>query len=394
MVVSICSASAVAQTDSTTGAPITPERARARDIGIEVGILPTGEWNAITDVEGVSVGQTTLIEGDSIRTGVTAILPHSGNLYQDKVPAAVFCGNAYGKLAGSTQVQELGNIETPIVLTNTLSVSAGMEGVIRHTLAQSGNESVRSVNAVVGETNDGYLNDIRDLHVTPDDVIAAIESATGGPVEEGSVGAGTGTSCYGFKGGIGTSSRMLPADRGGYTVGVLVQSNFGGVLTINGAPVGRELGEFYYNQYTQPERADGSCMVVVATDAPLSARNLERLANRAMLGIGRTGSFVSNGSGDYVIAFSTAFTIPDSGDLLEPPVELVSNSAMSMLFMAVVEATEEALYNSMLMATPVTGGDGHHRDAIPIDRVVEICGDYNVLNLQDRLPGMRVEYQP
>lgn len=364
-------------------------RARARDLGIEVGILPTGPLNAITDVEGVMVGHTTIWEGDSVRTGVTAILPHAGNLYQESVPGAVFCGNAYGKLAGSTQIEELGTIETPIVLTNTLSVSAGMEGIIRHTLAQPGNESLRSVNAVVGETNDSYLNDIRGLHVTPEHVIEAIGAAAPGPVAEGSVGAGTGTTCFGFKGGIGTSSRRIPADHGGYTVGVLVQSNFGGVLTINGAPVGRELGEFSLSQYTESAAADGSCMVVVATDAPLSARNLERLANRALLGIARTGSYVSNGSGDYVIAFSTAYRIPRSDAILEPPVELVANSAMSPLFMAVVEATEEAICNSLLMATTVTGRDGNRRDAILIDRVVEICGRYGVLDLQDRLPAVR-----
>lgn len=368
-----------------------PSRMRARDLGIEVGILPTGPENAITDVEGVRVGHRTLIEGDSIRTGVTAILPHDGNLYREKVPAAVYLGNAYGKLAGSTQIQELGNIETPIVLTNTLSVPAGMEGVIRHTLAQLGNETVRSVNAVVGETNDAYLNDIRGLHVTPDDVLGAIAAAKPGPVKEGSVGAGTGTSCYGFKGGIGTASRVLPGDRGGYTVGVLVQSNFGGVLTVNGAPVGRELGKFPLSEYTKGDSTDGSCMIVVATDAPLSARNLERLAKRALLGLGRTGSYVSNGSGDYVLAFSTAYRVPDDVNLLEPPVALVSNSSMSTLFMATVEATEEAVYNSMFMATTVTGHDGRTREAIPLDRVREICRTYHVLDLQDRLPGVRAE---
>jgi D-aminopeptidase len=372
---------ALAETDHT--------RMRARELGIDVGILPTGKWNAITDVQGVTVGHTTVWEGDSVRTGVTAILPHTGNLYQQKVPAAVYLGNAYGKMAGSTQIEELGTIETPIVLTNTLSVSAGIEGLLRHTLEYPGNESVRSVNAVVGETNDGFLNDIRGLHVTADHVRAAIADSDTGPVQEGSVGAGTGTSCFGFKGGIGTSSRRLPTDRGGYTVGVLVQSNFGGVLTINGAPVGRELGSFTLSEYTTGTHGDGSCMIVVATDAPLSPRNLKRLAKRAVLGLGRTGSHMSNGSGDYVIAFSTAYRSPNDGQQLEPPVALLSNASTSTLFLAVVEATEEAVYNSMFMATSVTGRDGHAKQAIPLDRVVEICGQYRVLNLQDRLPGVR-----
>jgi D-aminopeptidase len=334
------------------------------------------------------VGHKTRWEGDDIRTGVTVILPHDGNIYQDKVPAAIYLGNAYGKLAGSTQVEELGTLETPIALTNTLSVAAGMEGLIRHTLNQPGNESVRSVNAVVGETNDSYLNDIRGMHVTPDDVLAAIAEAKSGPVAEGAVGAGTGTTCYGFKGGIGTASRVIPKDRGGYTVGVVVQSNFGGILTINGAPVGRELGEYYMNQYTKKENGDGSCMIVVATDAPLSPRNLERLAKRAFLGLAQTGSYVTNGSGDYIIAFSTAYTIPNNSELLEPPVALVSNSKMSALFLAAKEATEEAIYNSMFMATSVTGRDGNHREALPIDKVLEICNKYNVLNMQDKLPGI------
>lgn len=363
-------------------------RMRARALGVDVGILPTGEWNAITDVQGVTVGHATVWDGDSVRTGTTAILPHAENLYQQKVPAAVYLGNAYGKLAGSTQIEELGTIETPIVLTNTLSVSAGIEGLLHHTLSYPGNESVRSVNAVVGETNDGYLNDIRGLHVTPKAVLAAIAGSETGPVQEGSVGAGTGTSCFGFKGGIGTSSRRLPADHGGYTVGVLVQSNFGGILTINGAPVGRELGSFPLSEYTSGTHDDGSCMIVVATDAPLSPRNLKRLAKRAVLGLGRTGSYLSNGSGDYVIAFSTAYRLPNNAERLEPPVRLLSNASMSSLFLAVVEATEESVYNSMFMATTVTGRAGHTRQAIPLDRVVEICGQYNVLDLQDRLPGV------
>lgn len=368
------------------------KRARARELGIQVGILPTGKWNAITDVEGVKAGHQTIWEADSVRTGVTVIMPHGENLYKEKVPAAIYCGNAFGKLAGSTQVKELGTIETPIVLTNTLSVGAAMEGLIVYTLNQPGNESAQSVNAVVGETNDAYLNDIRGLHVKPKDVLAAIDAAATGPVAEGSVGAGTGTSCFGFKGGIGTSSRRIPKDRGGYTVGVLVQTNYGGVLEINGAPVGRELGEFYYNQYTESsEKDEGSCMIVVATDAPLSSRNLERLAKRAVLALANTGSFMSNGSGDYAIAFSTAYRIPDHDAITNPPVELVANHAMSLLFLATVEATEEALYNSMFQAQTVTGISGHTRKAIPLDRVVEICGRYNVLNLQKRLPGVTKE---
>ncbi|MDK2973211.1 MAG: D-aminopeptidase [Candidatus Sumerlaeota bacterium] len=362
---------------------------RARELGIDVGILPTGKWNAITDVDGVAVGHKTLWEGENVRTGVTVILPHAGNIYREKVPAAVYLGNAYGKLAGSTQVQELGTLETPIALTNTLSVAAGMEGLIRHTLQQDGNESVRSVNAVVGETNDAWLNDIRGMHVTPAHVLEALASAKAGPVEEGTVGAGTGTSCFGFKGGIGTSSRRLPAEFGGYTVGVLVQTNYGGVLTINGAPVGRELGSFPLSDYTTGPRVDGSCMVVVATDAPLSPRNLERVAKRAIIGLGRTGSYLSNGSGDFVIAFSTAYRLPHDGERLDPPVALVANDSMSTLFMATAEATEEAVYNSMFMATSVTGNDGHRREAIPLDRVAEICRRYGVLDLQDRLPGVR-----
>ena len=364
-------------------------RPRAREVGIEVGILPTGPSNAITDVESVKVGHKTVWRGDAVRTGATVILPHSDNLFQEKVPAAVYPGNAFGKLAGSTQVEELGNIETPIALTNTLNVPIGIQALIRYTLQHPGNESVRSVNAVVGETNDGWLNDIRGLHVTEAEVIAALEAAVSGPVEEGSVGAGTGTSCFGFKGGIGTSSRQLPDDFGGYTVGVLVQTNYGGILTINGAPVGRELGRFPLSEYTKGQRIEGSCMIVVATDAPLSSRNLKRLAKRAVLGLGQTGSPMHNGSGDFVIAFSTAYRIPYNSEVLDPPVALVSNDNMNTLFLAVVEATEEAVYNSMFKAISVTGRDRHTREAIPIDKVIEICGKYNVLNLQQRLPGLR-----
>lgn len=364
-------------------------RPRAREIGIEVGILPTGPLNAITDVEGVKIGHKTVWRGNAVRTGVTVILPHSDNLFQEKVPAAIYLGNAFGKLAGSTQVEELGNIETPIALTNTLNVPIAVQALIRYTLQHPGNESVHSVNAVVGETNDGWLNDIRGLHVTEADVITALEAAVSGPIEEGSVGAGTGTLCFAFKGGIGTSSRQLPDDFGGYTVGVLVQTNYGGVLTINGAPVGRELSKFPLREYTKGQQSEGSCMIVVATDAPLSARNLKRLAKRAVLGLGRTGSTMNNGSGDFVIAFSSAYRIPYNCELLYPQVALVSNNNMNTLFMGVVEATEEAVYNSMFKATSVTGHNGHTSEALPIDQVIDICSKYNVLNLQQRLPGVR-----
>jgi D-aminopeptidase len=317
--------------------------------------------NAITDVGGVQVGHTTLIEADNVRTGVTAVIPRPGNVFQDKVSGGVFVGNAFGKLAGSTQVQELGTIETPVVLTNTLSVAAGMEGVIRWTLAQPGNERVVSVNAVVGETNDSGLNDIRGLHVTPDHVLAALRNAKPGAVEEGSIGAGTGTICYGWKGGIGTSSRLLPKQYGGYTLGVLVQTNFGGILTMGGAPVGKELGRYPY----APGGGDGSCMIVVATDAPLSGHQCQRLAARAVFGLARTGSSYSNGSGDFAIAFSTV-----------PPKDF-SDDAISPLFEAALETTEEAVYNSLLKATSVTSR-GRTVQAIPIDAVKAILARYGI----------------
>jgi len=341
---------------------------RARELGIQPGVLPTGANNAITDVRGVRVGQVTLMEGDSIRTGVTAILPHGGNLFQQKAPGAVFVGNAFGKLAGSTQVEELGTIETPIVLTNTLSVAEGIAGVVEYTLEQPGNERVVSVNAVVGETNDSRLNDIRRRFVTKEHVKAAIRAAREGPVEEGAVGAGTGTSAFGFKGGIGTSSRVLPKNLGGFVIGLLVQTNYGGILTINGAPVGKELGRYYLKEQTEPAPG-GSCMVVVATDAPLDARNLKRLAARAILGLGQTGSSMSNGSGEYVIAFSTA----------PPQAALLSNDGMSPLFQAVKEATEEAVYNSMLMARTVTGVGGNTVEALPVARVLDILRRYKIV---------------
>jgi len=358
-------------------------RPRARDIGIEVGILKPGKWNAITDVHGVKIGHTTVIKGDSIRTGVTAILPHGGNLFQKKVPAALYVGNGFGKLMGSTQIAELGNIETPILLTNTLNVPTVASALIDHMLGLPGNEDVGSVNAVVGETNDGWLNDIRGRHVSKADVIQAIERAKSGPVGEGSVGAGTGTRCLGFKGGIGTSSRILPKSMGGFTIGVLVQSNYGGILEINGAPVGRELENYSYKDKIQYEDGDGSCMIVVATDAPLSSRNLKRLAKRAYLALAKTGAFSSNGSGDYVIAFSNNphNFINYNDKNAAKTVTLLNNDRLSPLFLAVVEATQEALYNSLLKATTITGKNGRVVEAVPIKKIVDICKKYNVLNL-------------
>jgi D-aminopeptidase len=346
-------------------------RPRAREIGLAPGVFPAGALNAITDVRGVCVGQVTLIEGDTVRTGVTAVLPHGGNIFQDKVSGGVFVGNAFGKLAGSTQVQELGTIETPVVLTNTLSVAAGMEGAIRWTLSQPGNERVVSVNALVGETNDSGLNDIRGMHVTADHVVRAIRGAASGPVAEGVVGAGTGTICYGWKGGIGTSSRALPKQYGGYTLGVLVQTNFGGILIMGGAPVGRELGRYAYS----PGGGDGSCMIVVATDAPLSGRQCQRLAARAVYGLARTGSSYSNGSGDFAIAFSTAESARVRNTSSPATYETVTTDAVSPLFEAVLEAVEEAVYNSLLKAVTVTAR-GRTVDAIPIDRVRAILSKY------------------
>ncbi len=372
-------ASAFAQTQAVD------KRARASDLGIKVGVLPTGSLNAITDVEGVAVGHTTIIRGDNIRTGVTAVLPHPGNMYREKVPAAVFVGNGFGKLTGTTQIEEMGNIETPILLTSTTSVPRVADALTSYTLDFPGNEDVLSVNAVVGETNDGYLSDIRGRHITPDDVFAAIKTAKGGPVQEGAVGAGTGTVAFGWKGGIGTSSRLLPANLGGYTVGVLVQTNFGGVLTIGGAPVRQELGQYYLRQELQQagsgkDRGDGSCMIVIATDAPVDARNLKRLAARSLLGLARTGSAASNGSGDYAIAFSTAIQnrIRTADKSSTQHFEVLNNDAMSPLFLAAIEATEEAIYNSMLQAT-TTSGNGHTVEALPIDKTVEILRKYHAI---------------
>ncbi|MDZ4714635.1 MAG: P1 family peptidase [Cytophagales bacterium] len=355
------------------------DRGRARDFGITVGVLPTGKKNSITDVQGVLVGHTTIKMG-STQTGVTAIRPHGGNIFQEKVPAAVYTANGFGKLAGSTQIQELGNIESPVILTNTLSVAAGIDALVDYTLQQPGNEAVQSVNAVVGETNDGYLNDIRARQVNRSHVLDAVRGATNDRVVEGSVGAGTGTICFGFKGGIGSSSRKLPESVGGYTVGVLVQSNFGGVLQINGAPIGKELKQFYLSDQIK-DSADGSCMIVVATDAPLDSRNLERLAQRAVLGLGKTGGIGSNGSGDYVIAFSTdpALRIAHDSKERTQTVTLLRNDAVSSLFLAVIEATEEAILNSMFMATTAVGKEDHRIEALPMEKVLPILKKYSVI---------------
>jgi D-aminopeptidase len=349
-------------------------RGRLRDYGICPGIFKTGENNAITDVNGVKVGHVTIVSGDDIRTGVTAIIPHGGNIFQYKCPAALFVGNGFGKFAGATQITELGNIETPVILTNTLSVAAGINGLVTYTLNQRGNESVRSVNAVVGETNDGRLNNIRKRVVTEKDVLQAIDNAKGGPVQEGCVGAGTGTVCFGFKGGIGTSSRVLPESLGGYTVGVLVQSNYGGILEIDGVPVGRKLGKYSYKSDVESQSQmspDGSCMIIVITDAPLDSRNLERLAKRAFMGLAKTGSFASNGSGDYILAISVnKDNLIDSRTSYYFPT-LLHNDSMSPLFEAAVEATEEALWNSLFAATTTTG-NGLTVEALPVEKVVEL----------------------
>jgi len=372
-------------------------RPRAREAGVIVGVFPVGSSNAITDVPGVRVGQST-IRGNGVNTGVTAILPHAGNPYFERVPAAIVVGNGFGKLIGVSQVRELGEIETPILLTCTLCVWRAADALVAWLLALPGMEDVRSINPVVGETNDGGLSDIRARPITPADVERALTSAADGAVEEGAVGAGAGTSAFGWKGGIGTSSRVLPAASGGYTVGVLVQSNFGGVLTINGAPVGRELGRFSFqrevgagSQDAPPlDSPDGSIMMVVATDAPLDARNLERLAVRALVGLGRTGATMSNGSGDYVIAFSTAASVrrrANAGRVRE--IEDLGNDAMSSLFQAVAESTEEAIYNSLFKATDTTGPRGNTVEALPIARTLEILKKYNALGWDGSLPPVR-----
>lgn len=356
-----------------------PLRRRARELGITPGVLPTGQWNAITDVRGVKVGQVTLIEGEDIRTGVTAILPHGENVFQDKVPAGIAVGNGFGKLMGFTQVEELGEIETPIVLTNTLAVPAAAEALIEWTLGQQGNEEVRSVNPVVGETNDGWLNDIRARAVTKASVLEALKNAGSGPVEEGSVGAGTGTVCFGWKGGIGTSSRVLPKSLGGYTVGALVQSNFGGVLQMDGIPVGKELGQYYLKDELDAS-ADGSIMIVIATDASLSDRNLLRLAKRGLSGLARTGASLSNGSGDYAVAFSTAEAVrrtPERRGKVWAYPE-VPNDLTSPLFQATIEATEEAVYNSLCMAETMTGYRGRTIHALPLEKVGRLAGRHKL----------------
>jgi D-aminopeptidase len=356
-----------------SGFTVAAERPRLREFGVKTGVLPPGPLNAITDVAGVRVGQVTLVQGKDIRTGVTAVLPVDGNIFQEKVPAAIAVANGFGKLTGYTQVEELGTLETPIILTNTLSVPTAAEALIDYILNLPGNERVESVNPVVGETNDGYLNDIRRRYVSRQHVLEAILKAAGGPVEEGSVGAGTGTMCFNFKGGIGTSSRRLPASRGGYTVGVLVQTNFGGILRINGFPVGEKLGSYYLKRDLEGG-SEGSCMIVLATDAPLDSRNLKRLARRALLGIPRTGGFYSNASGDYAIAFSTAreVSVPYRSSSPTQPVLLLRNEQMSPLFLAAAEASEEAILNSLFKAERMEGKDGHVAEALPLDRVREI----------------------
>jgi D-aminopeptidase len=349
------------------------KRARSRELGILTGKMETGKFNAITDVPNVKVGHKTITKGKDVRTGVTAILPCEGNIFQEKIPAAIYIGNGFGKLTGYTQVEELGNIETPIILTNTLSVGTAVTAVIKYVLNQPGNENVRSVNAVVGETNDGYLNDIRGFHVTESDVLDAIKSAKSGPVDEGCVGAGTGTIAFGCKGGIGTSSRLIPDGEGGhYTIGVLVQTNYGGDLNINGVPVGEEL-----KQIKDIKDSDtGSCMIVVATDALISVRNLKRIAKRSLFGLAKTGSVMSSGSGDYVICFSTAYKINDKLNENVKIPQLLPNEEMTPFFTAVIEATQEAVYNSIFMATTTTGQRGRIVEAISVDEVMKVYNRY------------------
>jgi len=357
------------------------QKKRAADYGIKIGILKPGKNNAITDVPGVKVGHATITDGNSINTGVTAILPHSGNIFQNKVPAAIFIGNGFGKLTGYSQIEELGNIETPVILTNTLSVPVAADALIDFTLSFPENKSVRSVNPVVGETNDGGLNDIQKRIITKEHVIQAITRADIGPVQEGNVGAGTGTVCFGYKGGIGTASRKLPETRGGYVVGVLVQTNFGGILQIAGVPVGIELGKYKFRRIENEYKEDGSCMVVIMTDAPLDSRNLKRLAARAMAGIARTGGMASNGSGDYVIAVSTNenIRITYSSESMYDEVKLLRNEEMDLLFEAVIETTEEAIINSLFAAETMTGKDNLKIEPLPIERTIEIMKKYKRL---------------
>lgn len=351
----------------------TAQNKRLRDYGVVIGILPVGKNNAITDVEGVKVGHTTLMVSDSIRTGVTAIVPHAGNIFREKVPAAIYIGNGFGKLAGYSQVKELGNLETPVVLTNTLSVPAASDAIITYTLQNPENKEVRSVNSIVGETNDGYLNDIRGRHVKQQHVLDAITNAGNGPVAEGNVGAGTGTICFGYKGGIGTSSRVLPKSLGGYTIGVLVQTNFGGTLEIAGVPIAKELNNYPYKDALT--KSDGSCMIVVVTDAPVDARNLERLAKRAFMGLAKTGGIASNGSGDYVIAMSVAKSnfVTESNFY---KTEVLSNDGMTPLFLAAIEATEEAIINSLFAAQTMTAKGNKKIEALDVKKVMEIMKKY------------------
>jgi len=359
-------------------------RPRARDVGVVVGILPNGSLNAITDVAGVKVGHATLVAGEDIRTGVTVVLPHSGNVFQEKVPAAIFVGNGFGKLTGVTQVQELGTLETPIALTGTLSTWRVADALAEWVLGLPGNGEVLSVNPVVGECNDGDLSDIRKRPVGREQLLAAISAAAGGAVTEGCVGAGTGTKCLGWKGGIGTASRRLPPSLGGWTVGVLVQTNFNGVLTVAGVPVGVELGRHAFrDELAAPER--GSCMVVIATDAPLDARQLSRLAARMPMGLARTGAFASNGSGDYAIAFSThpSCRVPNGARGVRTVTVLADND-LSPLFLSVVEATEEAVLNSLFTATTTRGFGGHVAEALPVDRVLEILRSHGALRGEPR----------
>jgi D-aminopeptidase len=355
----------------------TAQKKRLRDFGVQIGVMKPGTLNAITDVRGVRVGHVTLIEGDAVRTGVTAIIPHARNNFQWKVPAAIFIGNGFGKLTGYSQVKELGNLETPIILTNTLGVAAGVQGLLTYTLSQPENSDVQSVNAVVGETNDGFLNDIRQRPIREEHILEALSNAASGRVAEGNVGAGTGTVCFGFKGGIGTASRVLPEILGGYTVGVLVQTNFGGTLEIAGVPVGKELDRYPFRRALTS--SDGSCMIVVITDAPLDSRNLERLAMRAMLGLGKTGGIAANGSGDYVIALSTAEQnlIPHSVDSTLYKSETLHNNNVTPLFMATIEATEEAILNSLFAAQTMKGKDGNVAESLPVEKVLEMLKKYN-----------------
>ena len=363
---------------TTPSLPAQEVRPRARDLGLAPGIFAPGPHNAITDVAGVRVGHATVTIGDSVNTGITAILPHSDNLYRERVPAALVVGNGFGKFIGVSQIQELGELETPILLTCTLCVWRAADAMVAWLLNQPGMANVRSINPVVGETNDAGLNAIRSRPITPADVEQALNSADSGRVVEGSVGAGRGTSAFGFKGGIGTSSRILPATLGGWRVGVLVQSNYGGVLQMQGVEVGKALGRYSYRNQLASERGDGSIIIIVATDAPLTERQLERLASRGMLGLARTGTDASNGSGDYVLAFSTADAVRRSRGVSMRSQEVVADDAISPLFQAVIEATEEAIYNSLLQATDVTAR-GRTVEALPIERVRELLAGRGIV---------------